>query len=82
MKSDGLIVCLQYTVNHAELSIIFLESAKISTLSKALPKVKQNVKTVVYWGSASSSDVEAVKKEVSFPCSTLDARKYLFPGIM
>ena len=64
MLRHDLSFALQYTVNHSELSVVFLESSKIATLSKALPKVKQNVTTVVYWGDASSADVEGVKKEV------------------
>ncbi len=58
---------LQYTVNHSETSLIFIEASKIGTLGKAIPKIKNNVRTVVYWGSSSSGDVEAVKKEVSSP---------------
>lgn len=56
---------MQYTVNHSETSLIFIEASKIGTLSKAIPKIKGNVRTVVYWGSSSSGDVESVKKEVS-----------------
>jgi hypothetical protein len=58
---------LQYTVNHSETQLIFIEASKISTLAKAVPKIKGNVKTVVYWGSANAADVESIKKEVSPP---------------
>ena len=67
---------MQYTVNHSETSLIFIEASKIGTLSKAIPKIKGNVRTVVYWGSSSSGDVEAVKKEVS-PCLIQSWKKVL-----
>ena len=58
-------MCLvQYTVNHSETKLIFIEASKISTLAKAVPKIKDNVKTVVYWGSAAAGDVESIKNEV------------------
>ena len=57
---------MQYTVNHSETSIVFIEASKFAPLSKAIPKIKGNVSTVVYWGSASASDVDSVRKEVSF----------------
>ena len=57
---------MQYTVNHSETSIVFIEASKFAPLSKAIPKIKENVSTVVYWGSASASDVDSIRKEVSF----------------
>ena len=56
---------MQYTVNHSETSIVFIEASKFAPLSKAIPKIKENVTTVVYWGNASASDVDSVRKEVS-----------------
>lgn len=56
---------MQYTVNHSEASIIFAEAGKLATLAKAMPKVKKNIKAVVYWGEASASDVQPIKNEVS-----------------
>jgi len=56
---------VQYTVNHSETQLIFIEASKIGTLAKAVPKIKGSVKTVVYWGSAAAGEVESIKKEVS-----------------
>jgi long-chain acyl-CoA synthetase len=71
-RSSGIVVPLydslgesavEYTVNHSETKLIFIEASKISTLAKAVPKIKDNVKTVVYWGTPGAGDVESVKKE-------------------
>ncbi|BDA46672.1 Long chain acyl-CoA synthetase 3 [Coccomyxa sp. Obi] len=43
---------VEYTVNHSETSIIFAEASKLTFLAKAAKNVKENVKTVVYWGDA------------------------------
>jgi long-chain acyl-CoA synthetase len=54
---------VEYTVNHSETTIVFIESSKFAPLSKAIPSIKKNVKTVVYWGKATESDISGVKSE-------------------
>lgn len=58
---------VEYTVNHSETSIIFAEASKLTFLAKAAKNVKENVKTVVYWGDAPTvKDAAAsIEKEVS-----------------
>lgn len=57
---------VEYTVNHSETSIIFAEASKLVFLAKAAKNVKENVKTVVYWGDAPTvKDASAsIEKEV------------------
>ena len=57
---------VEYTVNHSETSIIFAEASKLVFLAKAAKNVKENVKTVVYWGDAPTvKDATAsIEKEV------------------
>ena len=57
---------VEYTVNHSETSIIFAEASKLIFLAKAAKNVKENVKTVVYWGDAPTvKDASAsIEKEV------------------
>lgn len=53
-------------MNHSETSIIFVEASKVATLAKAVPKIKDNVKTVVYFGDADASTVSDVESKVRF----------------
>ena len=43
---------IEYIVNHASCSIVFVSCERFAGLLEALPKVKHVVKTVVYWGSS------------------------------
>jgi len=58
---------VEYTVNHSHTSIIFAEASKLVFLAKAAKNVKENVKTVVFWGSADAAKDAAasIEKEVS-----------------
>ena len=55
---------VEYTVNHAEVEVIFMQSAKFPQLGKAVPKIKGNAKTLVYWGEADSSAIQGIEKQV------------------
>ena len=55
---------MQYTVNHSETELIFVEASKFAPLKKALPKIKQNVKHIIYWGDAKQSDIDEIKSQV------------------
>ena len=55
---------VEYTVNHSETSIIFAEGSKLAMLSKAAGAISKNVKTVVYWGDATTDATSAIEREV------------------
>lgn len=52
---------IEYIVNHSESCIVFVQSEKMEMLTKALPKVSEIVKTVVYWGKGSEDSVGEIK---------------------
>eukprot|EP00887_Chlorella_sp_A99_P003085 scaffold9.g3085.t1 len=52
---------IKYIINHSEASIVFTQTEKFATLAKALPVVKDLVKTVVYWGPGDAAAAQAAK---------------------
>jgi len=50
---------IEFIINHSESSIVFVSSDKMPALVKALPKTKDVLKTIVYWGPAPTHCVEA-----------------------
>ena len=54
---------IEYIINHSESSIIFTQTHKFGMLAKALPNVKTNVKTVVYWGEGDAAAAEVAKAQ-------------------
>lgn len=52
---------IEYIINHSESSLVFTQGSKFPMLVKALPKVADLVKTVVYWGTADSASIAATK---------------------
>jgi long-chain acyl-CoA synthetase len=53
---------IEYIVDHSEASIVFVQSEKFAMLAKALPKLTQLVKNVVYWGAGDAAATEVAKK--------------------
>ena len=49
---------IEYIVDHASCSIIFVASLKFPGLIGALPRLKHLVKTVVYWGQSDQISVQ------------------------
>lgn len=49
---------IEFIISHSESTFIFVAHDKLEALLKALPKVLQWVKTVVYWGNASEATLE------------------------
>ncbi len=43
---------IEFIINHAEATVVFVASDKAANLAKALPMCKDYVKTVVVWGPA------------------------------
>ena len=56
---------VEYTVNHSATSLIFAEGSKLAMLAKAAANIAKNVKTIVYWGDATSDATSAIEKEVT-----------------
>lgn len=54
---------VEYTVNHSQTQLIFLQADKMPFLNKALPKIKKNLKTVVYWGEPKPDQLSTLEKE-------------------
>ena len=42
---------IEYIVDHASCSIVFVSALKFPGLVEALPRLKHTVKTIVYWGA-------------------------------
>ena len=55
---------VEYTVNHAETEVIFVQATKFPQLTKAVPKIKQTVQTIIYWGESSSSAISEIEGQV------------------
>ena len=51
---------VEYIIDHAEASTVFTSTQKFPLLEKTLPKTKQHIKTIVYFG-----DVTEDSKRVS-----------------
>lgn len=49
---------IEYIVDHASCSIVFVAALKFPGLVEALPKLKHTVKTVVYWGAPDQISVQ------------------------
>lgn len=52
---------VEYTVNHAETEVIFVQATKFPQLTKAVPKIKQTVQAIIYWGESSSSAISEIE---------------------
>lgn len=46
---------VEYILNHSESTICFVSVVNLPKLAKALPKVNDQLKTIVYWGKADSA---------------------------
>jgi long-chain acyl-CoA synthetase len=51
---------IEFIINHSESSLVFVQASNLPELIKALPKVKNLVKNVVYWGGDASSAAASV----------------------
>jgi len=49
---------IEFIINHAEASVAFVATEKLPNLVKALPKTKEVLKTVVYWGEGNKAAIE------------------------
>ena len=49
---------IEFIINHAEASVAFVATEKLSNLVKALPKTQDVLKTVIYWGEGNKAAVE------------------------
>jgi acyl-CoA synthetase (AMP-forming)/AMP-acid ligase II len=49
---------IEYIIHHSEASVVFTQSEKFPMLLKALPMVKDRIKTVVYWGPENAAAAE------------------------
>jgi long-chain acyl-CoA synthetase len=52
---------IEFIISHSESSLVFVQASNLPELIKALPKVKNLVKNVVYWGGDASSAAASVK---------------------
>ncbi|GAB4815489.1 hypothetical protein N2152v2_002535 [Parachlorella kessleri] len=52
---------VEYIISHSESSVVFLAASKLPVLAKALPKVLDNVKTIVFWGPVDANAEQALK---------------------
>ena len=59
---------VEYTVNHSQTQLIFLQADKMSFLNKALGAIKKHLKTVVYWGEPKPGDLATLQKEARTVC--------------
>ena len=62
---------VEYTVNHSQTQLIFLQASKLPQLNKALSAIKKNVQTVVYWGQADQGELSTLKQQVLLSASWL-----------
>ena len=53
---------IEYILHHSECSLVFTQSEKFAMLAKALPHVKDKVKTVVYWGAGDAAAAATAKE--------------------
>lgn len=53
---------IEYILHHSESTIVFTQSEKFGMLAKALTHVKDQVKTVVYWGAGDAAAAAATKE--------------------
>ena len=49
---------IEFIIKHAEASVAFVATEKLHNLVKALPKPKDVLKTVIYWGEGNKAAVE------------------------
>lgn len=74
---------VEYTVNHAETEVIFVQATKFPQLTKAVPKIKQTVQTIIYWGESSSSAISEIEGQVrSVEADLCDTQEKIFAFIM
>ncbi|KAL3163225.1 hypothetical protein ABBQ32_009626 [Trebouxia sp. C0010 RCD-2024] len=52
---------IEYIVDHASCSIVFVSTLKFPGLVEALPRLKHTVKTVVYWGPPDQISVQGTE---------------------
>ena len=62
---------VEYTVNHAETRVIFMQAAKFPQLGKAVPKIKEHAKALVYWGEGDSSAIKDIEQQVPSHAQTI-----------
>ena len=55
---------VEYTVNHSQTQLIFLQASKLPQLNKALGAIKKNVKHVIYWGEPDQDELASLKRQV------------------
>ena len=49
---------IEFIINHSESSIVFVCTTKLAGLAKALPKTKNVLKTIIYWGEGHPASIE------------------------
>ena len=49
---------IEFIINHAEAAVAFVSTEKLPNLVKALPKTKEILKTIVYWGEGNKASIE------------------------
>ncbi len=59
---------IEFIINHAEATVVFVASDKAANLAKALPMCKDYVKTVVIWGPADAGVTRVRIRYTSSDC--------------
>ena len=68
---------IEYIINHSESSMVFTQTEKFPMLVKALPKVANQIKAVVYWGKG---DAVAAKETESLGIKVYSFEEFLQLG--
>lgn len=50
---------MEYIINHSESTIVFVSAANFPKFVRALPKAKERLKTLVYWGLEDEASAKA-----------------------
>ncbi|GFR48302.1 hypothetical protein Agub_g10182 [Astrephomene gubernaculifera] len=53
---------IEYIINHSESVVAFCSTEKLPNLTKALPKTKDTLKLVVYWGAGNEAALKAARE--------------------
>ena len=69
---------IEYIVDHASCSIVFVSALKFPGLVEALPRLKHTVKTVVYWGQPDQISIQVSKPSRSLQHSLHRALAHAF----
>ena len=56
---------VEFIITHSESTIVFAAALNLPKLVKALPKVNDTLKTVVYWGPKDASSEQASRQPAS-----------------